>query len=47
LREQPATFGKEPCEFIRQDDTEGQLHIIRMKVRPIPDDIPLIAGDLC
>lgn len=46
LRERVEEFGKEPCEFIREDDVENQLHIVRMKVRPIPDDIPLIAGDL-
>jgi hypothetical protein len=46
LRERLEDFRKEPCEFIREDDFENQSHIVRMKVRPIPDDIPLIAGDL-
>jgi len=46
LRARLLEFGKEPCEFIREDDVENQLHIVRMRVRPIPDDIPLIAGDL-
>jgi hypothetical protein len=46
LRERLEEFGKEPCEFIREDDVQNQLHVVRMSVRPIPDDIPLIAGDL-
>lgn len=46
LRARLLEFGKEPCEFIREDDVENQLHIVRVRVRPIPDDIPLIAGDL-
>jgi hypothetical protein len=46
LRVRLEELGKEACEFIREDDVENQLHIVRMKVRPIPDDIPLIAGDL-
>ena len=46
LRKQLDAFAKQPCEFLREDDADKQLHIIRMKVRAIPDDIPLIAGDL-
>ena len=46
LRARLEELGKEPCEFIREDDVQNQVHIVRMKVRPIPDDIPLIAGDL-
>lgn len=39
-------FGKELCQFIREDDVENQLQIVHMRVRAILDDIPLIAGDL-
>jgi len=46
LREQLAVFCKEPCQFIREDDLENQLHVIRMKIHNVPDAIPLIAGDL-
>jgi hypothetical protein len=46
LRDQLAAFLQQPCDFSREDDLANQLHIIRMKVRNIPDDIPLIAGDL-
>lgn len=46
LREQLAAFCDEPCEFLREDDLENQLHILRMKIKDIPDAIPLIAGDL-
>jgi hypothetical protein len=45
-RERLGGFRKEPCAFIREDDVENQLHIVRMRVRAIPDDIPLIASDL-
>ena len=46
LREHVAAFCNEPCEFIREDDFENQLHIVRMKIRDVPDHIPLIAGDV-
>src|ERR1700693_23513 len=41
-----AAFRNEPCEFFREDDLENQFHVIRMKIRDIPDDIPLVFGDL-
>jgi hypothetical protein len=41
-----AAFRNEPCEFFREDDLENQVHVIRMKIRDIPDDIPLVFGDL-
>jgi len=46
LREKLAVFGKEPCEFVREDDIENGFHIVRMKAKDIPDDIPLVFGDL-
>jgi hypothetical protein len=46
LRERLAFFGKEPCEFLREDDAKNGLHIIRMKVKDISDEIPLVFGDL-
>lgn len=46
LRERLAVFCNEPCQFIREDDLEKQLHIIRMKIKDVPDEIPLIVGDL-
>jgi hypothetical protein len=46
LREKLAAFGNEPCEFFREDDVKNELHIIRMKAKDIPDEIPLIFGDL-
>jgi hypothetical protein len=46
LREKLSVFGNEPCHFIREDDLENERHIIRMKVSDIPDEIPLIVGDL-
>jgi hypothetical protein len=46
LREKLAAFSNEPCEFIREDDLENQLHILSMKIRDIPDEIPPIAGDV-
>ena len=46
LREHVATFRHEPCEFSREDDLVNQLHILRMKVKDIPDTLPLIAGDV-
>jgi len=46
LREKLAIFCENPCEFIREDDLENQLHIVRMKIKDIPDEIPLILGDL-
>ncbi|HEV2298221.1 MAG TPA: hypothetical protein VGR72_06865 [Candidatus Acidoferrales bacterium] len=46
LREQVSAFCNDPCEFFREDNLEKQLHLIRLKVKDIPDTIPLIAGDL-
>jgi len=46
LREKLTVFSKEPCHFIREDDLENGLHIIKMEIRDIPDEIPLIVGDL-
>jgi len=46
LRERLTGFGKEPCEFFREDDAHNGWHIIRMQVKDIPDDITLIFGDL-
>jgi hypothetical protein len=46
LREKLAVFCKNPCDFLGEDDLENQLHIVRMKVKDIPDEIPLILGDL-
>src|ERR1700682_1271322 len=46
LRSQLRVFyDSEPCRFIREDDVENQMHLIRMKIADIPDPIPLIAGD--
>lgn len=46
LRERLAVFGNEACEFLREDDTENGLHIIRMKVKDVPEEIPLVFVDL-
>lgn len=46
LREKLAAFCNNPCEFSREDDLENKLHVIRMKIKDIPDEIPLIFGDL-
>jgi hypothetical protein len=46
LRERILIFCSEPCEFLREDDTQNGFHIIRMKVKDIPDEIPLVFGDL-
>ena len=41
-----AACGKEPCAFTREDDFQNELHIIKMRIRDIPDEIPLVFGDL-
>jgi hypothetical protein len=46
LRERIAVFSREPCDFIREDDAENRWHVIRIRFKDIPDDIPLIFGDL-
>jgi hypothetical protein len=46
LREKLAIFCANPCDFIREDDLENQQHIVRMKIKDIPDELPLILGDL-
>lgn len=46
LREQLTALTNEPGEFFREDDLENQLHIVKVKIKDIPDVIPLIAGDL-
>jgi hypothetical protein len=46
LRQRLAVFCEDPCDFLREDDLENQLHIVRMKVKDIPDELPLILGDL-
>lgn len=35
----------EPIRFLREDDHTNGTHVVRIKIKPIPDKIPLIAGD--
>lgn len=46
LRQRVTVFCENPCDFVREDDVKNELHIIRMKVKDIPDELPLILGDL-
>jgi len=46
LRDRLRLFREEaPCSFTREDDVKGQVHIIRLKIKDIPDKLPLIVGD--
>ena len=47
LREALKSFYESnPCRFVREDDLERQLHVIKAEFASIPDRIPLIAGDI-
>jgi hypothetical protein len=46
LRERLRLFREdEPISFKREDDLSNQQHIVRIKIKVIPDKITLIAGD--
>jgi hypothetical protein len=46
LRERLRSFREaDPCSFRREDDLERQLHIITIKIKQIPDKLPLVVGD--
>jgi len=46
LRERLRLFREnEPISFKREDDTANQQHIMRIKIKVVPDKITLIAGD--
>ncbi len=45
-RELEGFYESKPYRFVREDDTEKQRHIVRMKHPDIPDKLSLIAGDV-
>jgi hypothetical protein len=39
-------YESNPVRFVREDDLERQVHVIKAEFAPIPDKVPLIAGDV-
>lgn len=46
LRERLRVFRENhPCSVTREDDLRNQLHIVRFRLKDVPEKIPLIVGD--